>query len=338
MTGIKDVEVKIDVLHPNAVVGLGVPLIVAKGTAVSYKEYKSLETLVVDYGKETTVYKAAETEFKQKNKAAYVAVATYVGTTPTAGESLLEVFEKYYGKTWHFAIFPDATPTEILPASQLVEEKEFKFIVLQSSTKADFTPFVKLARTLKYFHAKADTEFLNAAIIGDVANLPVGQSTWKFRKNLFGITPNDDLTGAEVDALHEMGVNTYLTKVGVPQTSEGLAAPGEFIDFYHGQDFVKSDAETRLQKLLVENDKIPANDEGVSMIGSTFTSTLEVAGQQGIIEKGDSGYLYTIETDKFEDGAEEDRLKRVYAGVRFSYSPQGAIHKIRVNGSVITTD
>lgn len=335
MTEIKDVEVKIDVLHPNPVIGLGVPLIMAVGTTTSYKEYKSLETLVVDFPKETKVYKAAKTEFDQLNKAVYVAVATYVGTTPKTGESLIEVFEKYFGKTWHFALFVDATPVEILPASKFVEEKEFKFVVLQSAVKGDFTPFSKMARTLKYYHT-TEGEFLNAAVIGDVANLPVGQSTWKFRKNLIGITPNDDLTGAEVDELHELGVNTYLTKIGTPQTTEGLAAPGEFVDFYHGQDFVKSDAETRLQTLLVDNDKIPANDEGVSMIGSTLTSTLETAGQQGVIEKGESGYLYTLETDKFSEGTEEDNLKRVYAGVRFTYTPQGAIHKIRVNGSVVS--
>lgn len=337
MTEIKDVEVKIDVLHPNPVIGLGVPLILTEGLAPSYKEYKSLAALEVDFAKETSAYKVAKTEFDQKNKARIVAVATYVKTTPAPGESLMEVFEKFFGKTWHFAIFADATPTEILPASQLVEQKEYKFVMLQSDTKTDFTPFVKMPRTLKYFHAKKD-ESLVAAVVGDVANLPVGQATWKFRKNFVGITPNDDLTGAEVDALHEMGVNTYLTKVGVPQTSEGLATIGEYIDFYHGQDFVKSDAETRLQKLLVENDKIPSNDMGVSMVGSTFTSTLETAGQQGIIEKGESGYLYTIETDKFEDGTEENVRDRVYAGVRFSYIPQGAIHKIRVNGSVVSTN
>ena len=42
MTEIKDVEVKIDVLHPNPVIGLGVPLILTEGLAPSYKEYKAL--------------------------------------------------------------------------------------------------------------------------------------------------------------------------------------------------------------------------------------------------------------------------------------------------------
>lgn len=337
MTGIKDVYVNIDVLHPNPVIGLGVPLFLTVGTVGSYKEYKTLDALKVDYAAETSVYKAAAAEFAQVNKSRIVAVATYVKETPATGESLIEVFEKYLNKVWHFAVFVDATPTEILPASKLIEEKKYKFIVLQSATKDDFAPFVKMQRTLKYLHKTAD-ESLVAAVVGNVANLPVGQATWKFRKNLVGITPNDDLTEAEVDELHAMGVNTYITKAGVPQTSEGLTAPGEYIDFYHGQDFIKADAETRLQTLLVENDKVPSNSIGVSMIGSAFTSTLEVAGQQGIIDRNDTGYMYTIETDPYEEGTEEDVRDRIYSGVRFTYIPQGAIHKIRVNGSVVSSN
>lgn len=337
MTGIKDVYVNIDVLHPNPVIGLGVPLFLTVGTVGSYKEYKTLEALKVDYAVETSVYKAAAVEFAQENKSRIVAVATYVKEEPAPGETLIEVFEKYFNKLWHFAVFVDATTTEILPASKLIEEKKYKFNVLQSAVKDDFTPFVKMPRTLKYLHKTAD-ESLVAAVVGNVANLPVGQATWKFRKNLVGITPNDDLTEAEVDELHAMGVNTYITKAGVPQTSEGLATPGEYIDFYHGQDFIKADAETRLQTLLVENDKVPSNSVGVSMIGSAFTSTLEVAGQQGIIDRNDTGYMYTIETDPYEEGTEEDVRDRIYSGVRFTYIPQGAIHKIRVNGSVVSSN
>lgn len=332
MADIKDVYVNIDVLHPNPVAGLGIPLILTEGTTVGYKEYKSLETLKVDYAETTKAYKVAAAEFEQKNKAVIVAVATYI-KTGEAGETLLDVVKKYVGKSWHFALFADATAVEALPVSQLLQENKFKFAVLQSATKGDFTPFAKLTRTLKYFHSIA-TEFLGAAVIGDVANIPVGQATWKFRKNLVGITPNDDLTAEEIDELHAMGVNTYITKAGVPQTSEGLVAEGEFIDFYHGQDFVKSDAETRLQLLLSDNDKIPANDTGISMIASTFMTTLETAGQQGIIEKTDAGYEYTLQTAGYSEGAELDQLARIYAGVSFTYVPQNAIHKIRVNGSV----
>lgn len=337
MTEIKDVFVNIDVLHPNPVAGLGIPIIFAKGTKVEYQEFKKLEALELVYPKETTVYKMAADEFAQKNKAVNLAVATYVGETPGVGDTLLDVATRYMGKPWHFALFADATPVEILPVSQLIEKKEFKFAMLQSSVKGDFTPFSKLSRTLKYFHM-TEGESLVSAIIGDVANLPVGVPIWKFRKNLVGITPNDDITGPELDALHELGVNTYLTKVGTPQTSDGLATPEEYIDFYHGQDFIKADAETRLQTLLVENDKVPGEDIGVSMVGSAFTTTLETAGQQGIIKRNDTGYMYTIETDPFEAGTEEDIRNRIYAGLRFKYQPQTAIQKIRVNGSVVSAN
>ncbi|USK71762.1 DUF3383 family protein [Peribacillus asahii] len=335
----KDVEVKIDVLHPAAVIGLGVPLILTVGTEVTYKEYKgkgALEALVVDYPTNTTAYAKAKSVLAQKNKPDLVAVATYVAVTPEAGQSLLEVVQKYYGKPWHFALLADATATEAVPVSDFIEEKEFKFLVLQSANKAELAQFSTKPRTLVYYHPGKPNEHLDSAVIGDVASLTVGQATWKFRKNLVGITAVED--DSELDEIHALGANMYVEKAGVPQTSEGLACVGErteYIDFYHGQDFVKADAETRLQSLLTDNDKIPSNDTGISMIASTFTTTLETAGQQGIVESNNEGYQYEVNTIPWDEVDEADREKRVYTGVTFSYSPQGAIHKIKVNGTVV---
>lgn len=332
----KDVEVKIDVLHPAAVIGLGVPLILTVGTEVSYKEYKgtnALETLTVDFASSTTAYAKAKAVLDQKNKPNMVAVATYVATTPEVGESLLEVVTKYFGKSWHFALLSDATTIEAAPVSDFIEEKEFKFLVLQTTVKADLVQFSTKPRTLVYYHPGKVGEHLDAAVIGDVASKTVGSSTWKFRKNLVGITAVED--DAELDEIHTLGANMYVNKAGIPQTSEGLATPNEYIDFYHGQDFVKADAETRLQSLLTDNDKIPSNDTGISMIASTFTTTLETAGQQGIVEKANEGYQYAVNTIPWDEVDVADREKRIYSGVTFSYSPQGAIHKIKVNGTVV---
>lgn len=336
---IQDVQIIIDVQHPAAKVGLGRPLILATGTGATYKEYKTLEALEADYAKATSVYKKAAAVLNQKNKPDQVSVATYSNAeVPEAGTSIVEVFEKYYDKPWHFLLLPDVDTTDRLAISTALQVHDFKFLVLKVSDKTELAQYKINARTLVYYHpGKADEE-IDGAIIGDAASLTVGSITWKFRKNLVGITPVD-ISSTELDEIHTLGANVYVEKAGIPQTSEGLTATGEYIDFYHGQDWVKSNVESSLQSMLTDNDKVPSNDIGISMIASVLTTTLETAGINGIVEIGGDGkYQYTVTTIPWDQVDEADRLKRIYSGVSFEYKPQGAIHKIKVKGTIVSNN
>lgn len=332
---LKDVSVVIDVLHPAPVIGLGRPLILVGGSEVKYKEYKALETLMIDFNSETETYKLAETIMDQKNKPETICIATYVETTPAEGQSLGDVIEKYYDKPWHFALLAKSTAEERLVLSNKVELRDFKFAVVQVSDKAEIQAFKLNPHTLVYFHT-IPGERLDGAIVGDAANLEVGSITWKFRRLLKGITAID-LRSYELDEIHEAGANAYVVKAGVPQTSEGIVATGEYIDFYHGRDWIKANMETELQAMLTNNDKVPSNTNGVSMVGAVATSVLSTAGKQGIVDTNDEDqYAFNVYTQPFDEGSPQDQAKRVYSGLTFDYKAQGAIHKINVKGSVVS--
>ncbi|MGH2140653.1 DUF3383 family protein, partial [Enterococcus faecalis] len=81
-----DVNVKIDIMHPQPIVGLGNPAIFGHASTQNYKEYTSIETLAKDFATTTTVYKKAETIWKQENKPQTIAVVTFAADTPTSPE------------------------------------------------------------------------------------------------------------------------------------------------------------------------------------------------------------------------------------------------------------
>ncbi|HHW4852487.1 TPA: DUF3383 family protein, partial [Enterococcus faecalis] len=194
---ITDVNVKIDIMHPQPIVGLGNPAIFVQGSTQNYKEYTSLETLAKDFATTTTVYKKAETIWKQENKPQTIAVVTFAADTPTspeqpdsliAGSGIIAAATSYFYNDWHFALLANFVEADALALSNLIEENEFKFLVIQTATVDELTVFAGNNLTIGLAHPLE--EFLDAALIGNTASLTVGSVTWKFRHNLVGITPN----------------------------------------------------------------------------------------------------------------------------------------------------
>lgn len=329
-----DVTVVIDVLHPATTEGqLSRPLLLVADTKAGYKEYANLTDLSADYGTSTALYKLAQTIDQQNYAPDAYCVATYVGETPAEGQSLAEVVEKYYSNSWHFALLVDGTPPEQLSLSNVIEPHDFKFAVVLVSDKAELTAFKDKTRTIAFFH-EIDGERLDGAAIGEIAAREIGSVTWH-NVPLKGITPLE-LSRDERDAIVEAGGNVFVKNAGYNVLSGGIVADGEYIDFYHGKDWIKANIENDLQKMLIENDKVPAGPEGVSLSASVVTNSLTTAGKQGIIDKNTETdeYSYTLIAAPFNNGASTEIAKRIYNGLSFKYDPQNAIHAIKVRGEV----
>lgn len=345
---IQDVIVTIDIKRPAAKIGLGRPLILAAGTAEStYKEYNSIEKVKADFPEGTSVYKKAKAVFDQVNKPDKVCVATYNpnagkvpsgGGEPEQGLTITDALERYFDKPWHFLIVPDATITDRLAVSNKLQPHSFKFLVLKVENKEELEQYKLNSRTILYYHPDKPSEEIDAAIIGDAGSITVGSITWKFRQDLVGITPIE-ISADELNEIHELHANAYIEKVGKPQTSEGYTATGEYIDVLHGQDWVKANAESSLQTMLMdnakENKKVPSNDTGISMAASVFTNVLTEAAVNGIIDKDKDGNArFTVSTASFDEIPQEDRMKRIYSGLSFEYYPEGAVHGMKVRGVI----
>ncbi|EID6355177.1 DUF3383 family protein [Listeria marthii] len=325
---ITDVRVHISVLYPSPRIGLGRPAIFVKGTAMGYKEYTTLEELKDTFADTTEVYAKAKAVFLQKDRPDTIAVITFEDT------KLLEAAEAYFLKSWHFALLAEFKAADALALSNLIEEQKFKFAVFQVTAVADITPLSKNTRTIAIVHSKTG-EKLDAALIGNVASLPVGSATWKGRHGLAGIT-SEELKVSEIDAIQKAGGMCYIEKAGIAQTSEGKTVSGEFIDSIHGDDWIKATIETRLQKLLTETDKLTFDAQGIALLQSELTTVLNEGFANGIIDSNDeTGEAnFSITALQRSDLNDDDIAKRNYKGLSFRYKRSGAIHSVDVYGEV----
>ena len=325
---ISDVTVRISVLSPQSVVGLGIPAVFVAGTTPGIEEFKSLEGLTEKYTAGTSVHAKAKAVFNQINKPSKIIVITY-----TTGE-IVAAAEDHFFSEWHFALLAENVPADALALSNFIEGQGYKFLVVQLPDVAGLAQFNGNSLTIGVVHSVVG-EHLDAALVGDAASATVGSLTWKFRKNLVGISPSK-VTQGELEAIHTAGGIAYVTKAGIAQTSEGKTVGGEFIDALHGDQWIKATIETRLQTLMTNTDKISFDANGIALLDSELTTVFEQAYTNGIVnmndetEKGD----YTITALQRVDLDPADIAARNYEGLSFRYKRAGAIHAVDVSGTV----
>lgn len=325
---ISDVTVRITVQTPASVIGLGNPAIFVKGLAAGMESYSDLEGLAEAYAIGTSTYTKAKTVFSQVNKPAKVLVITYLDGT------IAEAADTYFYEDWHFALLSDYLEADALALSNFIEQQNYKFAVFQVETTEELLPFENNGLTIGLVHSNP-AEALDAALIGDAASATVGSLTWKFRQNLAGITP-ERINKTELDAIHEAGGIAYVTKSGVPQTSEGKTVGGEYIDAVHGEHWVKATIESRIQSLLANTDKLSFDSNGIALLDAELTTVLSQAFTNGIVdmidESGEPDFTVTALQRLDLDPA--DIAARNYKGLSFTYRRSGAIHSVEVSGVV----
>ena len=320
-----DVSVKISILHPAPLVGLGRPAIFVSGVSESYKEYSTLSAVKENYPESTTTYQKARAIFRQVNAPDTIAVITHTGNIAKAAE-------QFFLKPWHFALLADYDQADALELAKFIEQQEYKFLVVQVPTTT--TAFSGKNLTIVAVHNVSD-EHLDAAVIGNAASLTVGSVTWKGRPRLVGVTPRN-LKVAELENIHTNGGFAYVEKAGVPQTSEGKTAAGEFIDALHGDHWVKSTIEARLQHLLSNSDKIEFNAHGIALLQSEVISVLDEAFANGIVDMDDETGAANYSVNALQRDAlnPADIGRRNYRGLSFNYKRSGAIHSVNVIGEI----
>lgn len=323
---LQDVTVSINVAYPAPRIGLGRPVIFTQKTGVpSYEEYSTLDALKTDYIETTATYKKAAAIFQQPNRPDIVAVATY-------DTSIGAALEEFYNRPWHFALIANDLEADQVAAAGFINDKEFKFVAVQVKDDAGREAVKDKKRTLVFDHNITD-EHLDAAAIGNLASLPVGSITWKF-KGVVGITPRY-LNDTEIAAIDTDNAIAYVVKAGKAQLSEGTLSNGEYIDVIHGQDWVKADMENEVQHALSQADKLPYDHRGINAIEAAATTTLQRGFSNGIIAATADGLPdFTITALDRNQVDPADRANREYNGLSFEFGNAGAIHEARIKGSI----
>lgn len=173
----------------------------------------------------------------------------------------------------------------------------------------------------------AATTYGEMGWLGRMLPTDPGAATWMFKK-VPGLTI-DNLTSTQSGYARGHNINVYEQFQGQNMIWEGKMADGTYIDIVHGADWLEARLTERVFYLLLNNDKIPFTDAGVSAIEA------EVRAQ--LLEGVAAGYItddFTITVPKVSAVSANDKANRVLPAVKFVATLQGAVHSVTVQGRV----
>ena len=327
-TQVKDITVNITTASVAGSVGLGNPLVIAgkAAKAVAYAECNNLDAVVkAGFAADTEVYKACAAIFAQKNKPKTVAV---VATDGKVADWLTANKDKDFRQIVPVLGTEDSTVAELVT---VVSGLDNKMLFLEVATSAEL-PKTQSERVVAVVYGGA-SDYANAAVVGESAGRAAGSFTYK-NLVLTGIEP-EDLSPAEVEAIHEAGGICIVKKAGDVVTSEGKTTDGEYIDIVDSKDYIISNIVYQVQKALNSNGKLPYTNVGISQLESIVTGVLADAFGQGIIAANEDGTpAYSTSFATREETNASDISSRTYNGGHFSFKFAGAIHNGQINGTV----
>lgn len=324
MSNIKDVEVIIT--RETAALtqqGFGLPFILATNADVEYGEYTGIEDVAVDYAEDTAAYKVASRIFGQTPKPPFIAMAgaEYKGNDPTELVAFLnELIETK--NDWYFLQSDQQGDKEIIALSGWIDTQ--KKLYAATTTNKDLVKQLESERTFIMFHDDEES-YVAEGWVGKCAPELPGSITWKF-KTITGVKAADIRT-SDLRQLHKDGGNTYVRKLGILQSSEGLTTSGEYIDVMRSQDFLDARLTEEVSRVLFTKKKVGYENSGIALLVAAAKSVLERATEQGIVLKDDAlNGMYTITARKREDSLLNDVANRVYDGLVIDVPLAGAIH------------
>jgi hypothetical protein len=165
-----------------------------------------------------------------------------------------------------------------------------------------------------------------AAYLGKMLTKKPGSATWKFKE--LQSVPTYELTQGQVKNVEDKNATWYMTTAGVPMTSNGQVASGEYIDVIHGLDWLEARIQNLVFTALVNVDKVPFTDEGIQMVVSPLKAALEEGKTNGILAS------YEIAFPAALDVSITDKGRRFLPDIKFTGVLAGAIHSTKINGVV----
>lgn len=318
--------------------GYGMPLIVGNTESVEYAEVTSLaEVVTAGFDSTSDVYKMAAAVLAQNPRIAKLGVVSFaVGVGSTLEDALSELAQT--NSAWDFLLCPDHTVATVKELS--VWANGAGKIYVTAPEVVDVEGMITLAgnadmkqdRTV-LFYSNEPAKFPDAAWVGACAPAHPGSITWKF-KTLSGVSPVP-LTTTDVTALHTANVNTYIMKMGIPQTSEGKTATGGYIDEIRAIDWVTTKISERVQSLLSRSAKIPYDNRGIAMVVAELQSVMQEGVSTEVIATDSSGNgIWSVTAPNRADIAAATVASRILPDVRFNLTLAGAIHKVKIDGIV----
>lgn len=205
--------------------------------------------------------------------------------------------------------------------------KPSQFQASEFTLTADYTALQANDSAAGLFTAEPRTSFKEAAWAGLMLPKDPGSATWN-AKTLEGVGA-DTWTSTERTTIEGYNGNHYATEANVGITRPGKAFGGEWLDVVRGLAWFEARLQERLFALLVNNDKIPYTDAGMSLIRAEIEAQLQEAEDRDVF---DSGWSVTIPL--VADQSTADRAARLVRDIEFQARLAGAAHTFAIAGTV----
>lgn len=334
----------------------------------SVRMYVSSAGVAIDFpavgGKDSAPVLAAQAFFNQSPSIQEFYVAEHLSTGTTTKETVGEALARIVASNdeWYVATYSSRVVVAQIAFAQAVAGLSSpKLVCVGSAKAANYSPFTDgthsgddLGGQLKDLNADRILSFYSSAAkdhtdykVGDANpypecafvgyNLPflAGQATWAFLK-LNGVPTSTITSGArklsptEISYLQAKNMNYMETIAGNTLSREGKVSSGEWIDIIRGIDAMDESITKALLTLLIsqQGSKVPFTNAGMNQIKNVISNQLQVYVNRGFIV---NNFVVNVPD---ADYAGHDKPNRTVKDVSFEAQLQGAVHAIKVRGTV----
>lgn len=239
---------------------------------------------------------------------------------------------------WYALMIESHLDADILTVAAQIEGMKKVFATSSSSaaiktsdTTDIFSQLVTLGyqRTFGMFSATADTEYPEAAWVGYQLQEQPGSNTWAY-KALSGVAVSA-LSDTESTNIHTKNGTTYERVGGLNSTIGAKMFGGEWIDVIIFVDWLEARMKERLWSRLANSKKIPYTAAGAAIIEAEIRAQLNDGIRVGGLAPSPAP---TVSVPDVLTLSTNTRALRIFEGITFEARLAGAIHFIKVKGTV----
>jgi hypothetical protein len=196
---------------------------------------------------------------------------------------------------------------------------------------ADWLKSNHIDRVFCFYHPDVETAtdpFPVSALFGKLLTKHPGSATWALKG--LNAVPTVKLTAGQRKKITDKNAMIYTNVASMPITRWGKVGSGEYIDIIHGLDWLKARIQNLVFTPLVQQDKVPFEDDGITSLVDMVRAGLDEGVKYKILKKG----AYTINAPTADDVSDSDKAERNLPDVKFRAPVSGAIHKTAIDGTI----
>lgn len=306
------------------------------------REYSSLtEITEAGFSTSSAVYLAAQTLFVQNPNPGKIFVGrkrTIADGGPESWTVALTAIKEENDK-WYGLHVGTRTLADLEEVADWTEANKKLFIVSDDDSNiisgtgdiADYVETNNYDRTAVIYHDKADLSandpYIESGWAGLMFTYDPGSANWSYKK-ISGV-PVYQLNTSQRSTAEGKNCNLFEEIAGVDVTRYGKVGSGEWIDIIRGTDWLEATIQADVMNYLLNVSKVPYNDQGIQGIRSIVNASLDKAVTVGLINDD-----FTVTVPLATDVDPADKAARILDDVKFTATYQGAINKVKIEGTI----